>query len=368
MEGMLAEHLPEESSDDSRGVVISLLCLLLTISSGLAFFFAYKYQTALNNPEVILQEKIVIQEKTVYRDSPTESSSQPGIIDTRINSTAAPSTSTIDRTGVIPKRYAAHPLDIMTADSDESSSQDLVVAEDRQVTELKAIKSTNQGIAYEADVAGLFFEQVEEEEEEVVRKQWRKRLKFSLGVLANVTRDLEYTGLGLTSGLDLILSKRLSVNTGVGISYFSREGYFFPHVGQLRVPSETTSLADVYYQGLRSFKQVYVPFHIDYALTKSLAITSGVRLRYTYDEDINRALPIPNATPTRGPVVGHEEIYNNTNLGFSAGVRYSFSPHFSILLDSEWGISNLLSKAQFTKPSEISQELNLINFRTNYTF
>ena len=203
-----------------------------------------------------------------------------------------------------------------------------------------------------------------------------RNLDFHIAMQAIVTTDKDFTGVGFATGVDIPVGKRFGISTGLGVNVISREHYFvspidrgssaskLPNAG---LASPIPAGTDTYYNGLNSIKQVYLPVSLNYNLTNKIVLNSGVRVRYTYSEDLDENLPGPLTRRVPITLAESESIFADTNLGISAGVTLRLNPHFSILLDGEWGVNRLISDPLIPNFGE-QPSLNLLNLTTSYKF
>lgn len=362
MQHLLDEHLPVEAPKrDWKVPFLIALSGLLLLSSA---FLTYLYKTHPLIKEVIVEKIIVEKEYITLEDKGSSLHTAIKIEPIQEQESTALQTSP-DWSGAhnSPRKALAEDgaIDHLSLSTTAYSNQekDYVLTMLEQPSAIAAIGSSLPMAPLDA---GLGFEKIENDQEE--NKPERKLMKFELGLLLALSTDLQFSGIGLVSEVKFPISDRFSLNTGLGINTFSGERNI------LGGPSAPSSSSDVYSQGLNKFKQVYVPLSLDYSVTKDIVVNSGVRLRYTYSEELDSELNkfIQSTPGRRSPVKDDSTVFNNTNLGFSAGVKYVVNQHWSILLDSEWGLSNLIDRTQFFGTPELKYELNMVSLRTNFTF
>ncbi len=203
-----------------------------------------------------------------------------------------------------------------------------------------------------------------------------RNLDFNIALQAIVTTDKDFTGVGFATGVDIPVGKRFGISTGLGVNVLSREHYFVSTIDRGNSASKLPNAGlaspipvgtDTYYNGLNSIKQVYLPVSLNYNLTNKIVLNSGVRVRYTYSEDLDENLPGPVTRRVPITLAESESIFADTNLGISAGVTLRLNPHFSILLDGEWGVNRLISDPIIPNFGE-QPSLNLLNLTTSYKF
>ena len=359
MESLLNDRLPQDKKKSNHKpllIILSLLLLLTTLSTA---YFAYKFNTSIPVTDLI-KEKIIY--KNVYIETPiaapVPSSTTQGIttqkqtlLHTKRHKVAEQSTTSTDKT--------ATPLQKETALTGIVTNQIML----DNISTLPALASEIN--TTDIVESGLFFGN------DILindASKSKRKTQFKIGILASSTMDLDYTGMGITTGVSFPISKKLSFNTGLALNYLDRDHLFIPDF--IRGTDETLldpKNPQTYYEGLRNLKQVYVPMALSFNLTKAWAINSGLKFRYTYSETVNEDLPLPPARPSRNPVENHESLFNKANIGVTAGLEFNVNPSFSILLDSEWGMSSIINRSQFTTTGS-KYDLNVINLSTSYNF
>jgi len=365
METLLDQSLPTKlaatKSNKSSIIILSLLLLLTTLST---IFYAYKYNTI----EPVTE---LITEKVVYKNIVVE---QP--VEAEIAEITLPSPS--------PIKNKLYPDSFVEGLINENANLQKIIADYKATQLSKKTDASSQPVNHFADAMDalntvpLILSEIEYSEEVesglyfddnafLIEEEGRKT-EYNVGVLASATTDLDYTGMGIVSGVRFPLGKKLGLNTGVAISYLDRDHLFIPDF--IRGSSETLTdpkNAQTYYEGLKNLKQVYVPLNINYNLSDAWVINSGFKFRYTYSETVDEDLPLPSARPTRKPIENHESIFNNANIGLSAGLEYHLNTNFSLQLDSEWGMSSLINRSQFST-AQTRYDLNMVNLSTHFKF
>ena len=205
----------------------------------------------------------------------------------------------------------------------------------------------------------------------VQRKLGLMNLYFSFGGFIS---NLDYTGYSIESGIQLPLSRVLSIQTGVSLSFISRDYFILPFIetagGENFKASSTPDLddADTYYAGLQGFNQVVIPLGLSYKVNNRFNISTGVKLRYTYSESIDRVLQ----TKAQQKISKNQSVantfFNNTNLGIFIGVSYELSDHVSLTFDTEWGLYSVISNKHLNDPGYRKYDLNLITVGSSFKF
>lgn len=363
MAELLDSNLPvdtaEQKSDRHGKKIVWLLSTLLFLSILSTVFYAYKFKSSIPSAGLIKESTVY---KTIYLKADETSS--------EVKTNTA-----ITTTKVVTAYNHYSSSELLSATSNE---HDIISSDDLAITEVSDDKSSQlhsnlsalqlkRGLL-ESDNNKISIQASQSEPESIKKK---KSIEYNIGLQAIVSTDFDYTGIGLQTGMLIPIGKKLGLNTGLAVNFISREQYFIDFFQRNQATSSSTlqdlSNSETYYNGLKSLKQIYIPIGMMYAFTKNLAINSGVKLRYTYHENVDKYLPPPPGG-SRAPVQSTESLFNNANLGFTAGLRYKFNPHFSILLDSEWGLSKFITRSQFQNSDASRHDLNMINLTTNYTF
>lgn len=367
MEALLQQQLPvtetESAQRSGRSVLIWLLSALLLMTTSTAILFAYKYQTVPKITEIV-KEKIIYKEILKEVFVPQSMKKDPAPESNSSGDEALHRTLSEDLNSNLSK-------DAVTTALVQNASS--VIDPGKFFNDFPVDLSAGMPVEIEAlshslEIPEMLLDlDLNPNENEETQK---RGIKFNLGVIMSSSRDFDFTGMGIASGVQLPITKRLDLNTGLAVSYMDKAHFFVPAFHRNPSSKSPKSLAEYYFNGLKNIKQVSLPVSLDYSITKSLALNSGVNLRYTYVEKVDNNLELPNnpriaASPTEND---HESLFNNANFGLSAGVKYRFSPHVSILLNSEWGMSSIINKNQFQHPSQVQYDLNVINLRTNFTF
>lgn len=356
LRAQLDEKMPISASVHKHRKYILLLSSLLVLSIAATAYFAYQYTSLIPTAEltkehIIYRTKYLPEHQSRKLDSPNQALTRSR------------------QATILPRLTESEARVIDTqAHRDTFVRDDLITG---AVTDhISILPSLDQSIGYQAKLiennSSLGLDPIEP------KQQINRDIKFNLGIAATSSTDMDFTGYGVSSGIEIPVGKRFGINTGLALSFLSREHYFIPGLDRkqqslLPVVTGIVLTEDILYSGLKNMKQFFLPVSLNYALTDELQLNSGVKLRYTYSEDVSSALPLPNTGRNR-PIENRESIFNNTNVGLSAGFRYQLNKHFSILLDSEWAISSLISNSKFNNTVESNHDLNLVNLSTNYTF
>jgi hypothetical protein len=199
----------------------------------------------------------------------------------------------------------------------------------------------------------------------------KSKVKYNLGLLSFVSSNSNFSGYGFTTGVHLPISKRVGIQTGLAVNFVTRNFLVFPFFGKTTDNFKSLSPLDqeeTYYDGLKSFKQIYLPVNLNYAISNALSINSGVKFRYTYSQEIDNILETRASKTISKSETVENAFFSNSNIGLSLGVNYQVNKNLNFILDSEWGMNSLINKDQFKNPSNDRYDLNLINLTTSISF
>ncbi len=362
MKDRLDANLPTPATQGevhSRSTLLLVLSFLLFLSLLSTAFYAYKYKSFIPSAELIKENVIY---KTIYinEDDNVEaeldqSSEVKAISSSILRESNTKAQTILSSTELTKKPSYTDPNESMEAAIDKKAYLEQLDQLDSKTSLLSQAQTKEFSYAKE---------QAQSEAEDQ-----KRAIQYNVGVQTLITTDLDYTGVGLNSGLVIPLGKKIGINTGLAVNQLTRENYFVePFQRNLdQAPNPQSSDVETYYNGLKSMKQVYVPVGMMYAFSDNLALNSGVKFRYTFDKDIDELLPAP-PRGRRAPLPTTESMFNNTKVGLTAGFLYRFNSHFSILVDSEWGLSPFINAQQFGNPNNARYDLNMVNLTTNYTF
>lgn len=346
LRSQLDAQLPVEKKPQQNKAAILILLSLLTIAIGFASFFAYKYksiipQAALTKEKTLTKTIYQVIERTVQSET-----SEVGIDKSKSTEIKKARKSTSSESPTIEQQ-----------DEQASTSEEPILSQ--LITKLQAIPAKQQLLISETT------KNIKEGNSLNAEKPKRKRsINFNIGLQTSASTDLDYTGYGVASSFVFPIGNRFGINAGLGFNILSKDHYFIsqiPRDNKTDIKTNTNGPID-----LRSLKQIYLPVSLNYELLPGLAVNSGVRIRYTYEEDVENLIPVP--TRAVGGTANDASFIDRTNLGLSAGVSYDFSKNMSLLLDSEWGFNSLMNQSIFSDPSRLNYDLNLINLTTNIRF
>ena len=364
MSRLLDEDLPTPKNYDKTIITVLILALLLAVSSAIYLGIKLHNQT----PVAGIQNERVVT-KTVFKDRfiLADNALLPNSNSYSIPVSQYPIESNY------PNRVNASELSSeMTQDyaNQADTNRDIIP---NSPFELEQIESINPELisSYQLPNAAVF-----QDNKRIKKLKKPNAPKYHFGLLAFTANNTDYTGHGVTTGVEIPISKKWGINTGVAFNFVSRDHHFFPFFekdvrDELYKSSQDLNLEDqsTYYSGLRSFKQVYIPVGLNYNLNEAFGFNTGMKFRYTYSEKVDKVLL--NSASKKIPVNEEAEnvFFNRTNIGLYAGVKYSVSRNVSFALDSEWGLSSIINRNNFDFPSNRTKyDLNLINLSTNISF
>ncbi len=345
----------------SNNKLIWLLSSLLLISISVASYYAYQYEHLIPSVELVkehtIYKNIYLNQELPHPSPVSKATNSPNSSSKNITTstyTAKDITKTIDYPTANSSLPQTRAVKVVTTTNDTNSKKKL-----EDLTQLSATKSLVE--TTEATVA------IENNKE--LNTKTDNNLKLNAIVSAIATTDLDYTGYGIGSSIEIPLSNKLGINTGLAFNMLTSDNYFvngFKRVEESmntpqRPPNPNKPIE--YTEELKSFKQISLPVGLNYNLSNVISLNSGVRLRYTYGAELED-IPVP----TRRMPVEPQSFFNKTNVGLSAGLKYSLNNHFSILLDSEWGLGSLGNRPDYDNPSRPNHDVNLFNLTTSLTF
>jgi len=198
-----------------------------------------------------------------------------------------------------------------------------------------------------------------------------KNIEYNLGLLSFISSNSNFSGYGFTTGVHLPISSKIGIQTGFAINFITRDFFVFPFLPKSSNNFKSISSLDneeTYYNGLKSFKQIYLPVNLSFEISNNFSVNSGVKFRYTYSQEIDALLESRASRNIPKSTTVENTFFSNSNIGLSFGFNYKVNPKLNLILDSEWGMSSLINKDQFKNPTNINYDLNLINLTTSFSF
>lgn len=346
----------EEEQSNNRAIWILSLLLLLAVA--VAGYYAYQFKHLIPNAELIKEQVIY---KNIY-----------------INEGVSPAAKKQPETLGNPKKAQTPISQAVTQRVELYSGLKGIYTETPSATVSQPSTSpesqTNPGILNNLENISSKKSKLEKDDNKVLLSNSQKtdlkterKVKIGAALTAISTRKRDFTGYGIGSSMDIPVGKKLEINTGLAFNVLSRDHFLVKEVeevnNRLPAPPRSPKQAIVYEDELRSLKQLSMPLGLNYSLSNALSLNSGVKLRYTYSTDLDK-----DPVPSQGYPADSESFFTKTNIGFSAGLKYSLNNHFSILLDSEWGMGSFARSTQYSNLSTPNHDLNLVNLTTNFTF
>ncbi len=195
-----------------------------------------------------------------------------------------------------------------------------------------------------------------------------KKFDFGVGFSSVVSNDLDYTGYGFLSSLTVNISEKFKVSTGIGFNQISRQFLFVPFLEKSTTyQNKSINYPDAFYDNLEDLKQIYIPFNVSYVINETFDLTAGINFRHTFDSQLSYRFENKLKEKYMGINEPLDLYLNETNVGITVGFNYKLSNRWSLMMNTEWGLSSIISKDQFDsrKPN---YDLNLMNLTTLYSF
>ena len=357
MNVVLDEQLPESRKDDRA--LIYLLSSLLIFTLFALGFISYKYLNFIPNT-ALTKEKIIYQK--VYEDAFNQDAY------TQIISNKIPDSRIESSQDFISSELSFSNLEEFIPETNFQNSLETQYIGIDQVPTLKFSLDSESNRPVEMNTESIYLE----DQQEITKTKKLSKIDMTIGLLTFVSNNQDFSGYGFSSGIQVPISKKVGLNTGVAVNFVSRGYTLFPFLDRSNPSNDfgKTKLneEDTYYAGLKSFKQVYFPIGINYNVTKFLTLNSGLKFRYTFTEDIDRVLEVQARQRVNKNESVANTFFNQTNVGLSAGFTVAVSDKLSFYVDSEWGLSSLTNSKVLSNPTSRRYDLNLINLSTNYKF
>lgn len=176
------------------------------------------------------------------------------------------------------------------------------------------------------------------------------KVRFSLGLVASLVDQLHFSGIGIQTGIQFPISKKFSLFTGVGITELSKNG-------GTKTRSRTLTKESLY-QDIVDFKQISVPLHINYNVTKGLYVFAGATYRKSFD--------ISSLNLTKS--FSGDAIYTKDNFGVAAGLSWALNNNLSFKLDYERGVNSIFNLPANADIDSEKFNFNFVNFSTSFNF
>jgi len=364
----LDKALPMAAAPNQNYLYLLSSILILSIS-GLAFM-TYLY---FNIVPVTSLTKEIIKYQKIY---------VPYAVDKPFASIAESKT-------VLTSRYETP--NVLTNNADDASDVSTIISnESANISLLEDLQLTEDLLINNDDIETLSEESIENlpsiqsflnEEQNLKQANFsflsprrKKRLVDVYFSFGGFVSNLDYSGYSVGSGIQIPLSKILSLQTGITLSYISKDYFIFPFFEKtsdqnLKANSNPDlNNADTYYSGLKAFKQVIIPLGINYHATSKFSLTTGLKFRYTYSETIDRVLESKAQQKLSKNQSVANTFFNNSNLGVFTGITYKLNDHIYLDLETEWGLYSLISNKFLDDSSNRKYDLNLISLSSSFKF
>ncbi|MBT8234002.1 MAG: outer membrane beta-barrel protein [Saprospiraceae bacterium] len=361
MKGRLDAEIPVAASKINKTILsLSALLFIFALSTGYLLFNKF------NSTPIAQLTKETISYQKVYVEVPT-------IVEKEVIKYITPSAqqNIFYNTAGNQKKFFAKPLEENDLNSNVTQLNSKSI-QPQNLNDLSSINNINQNeVETEENYLHIPFK-VNNIEPLINKTTSARKLSYNIGLLSFVSHNLDYTGYGFTTGIKIPLSRKIGMSTGLAINFASRDFFIYPFIGKNQ-PNQLKGLSNLedeatYYDGLKSFNQIYVPLDIHYNVSNLFSVSTGMKLRYTYNEDVDRLLKSRASKKISKTQTVENAFFNQTNIGFSAGITYKYNHRINFILDTEWGLSSIINKNQFYNPSTTKYDLNLINLTTNLTF
>ncbi len=275
-------------------------------------------------------------------------------------------------------------LYINTADSFSTTTEEEVVPNSTTNNEaLKAIDTyqrrnnylfSKRNLSSQPDVNLALTYDDEFSKESQLKNFFRNDVDFRIGILSSISNDFDFSGYGVVTSLQVAISDKLAISTGIGYNHLSRQFSFLPIFNKSRnsyaIIGRKVDLGNqtTYYKSLHDLKQIFIPISLNYYVSQKIALSSGVKFRHTFDSSVNGNLK-SELKQSISTIKNPETLFfNDTNFGLSLGINYSLSQRITLQLDSEIGFNSIINTNQFDSAPQSRYDLQLINFTTNYSF
>ncbi|NNE15603.1 MAG: outer membrane beta-barrel protein [Saprospiraceae bacterium] len=361
MKGRLDAEIPVAASKINKTILsLSALLFIFALSTGYLLFNKF------NSTPIAQLTKETISYQKVYVEVPT-------IVEKEVIKYITPSAqqNIFYNAAGNQKKFFAKPLEENDLNSNVTQLNSKSI-QPQNLNDLSSINNINQNeVETEENYLHIPFK-VNNIEPLINKTTSARKLSYNIGLLSFVSHNLDYTGYGFTTGIKIPLSRKIGMSTGLAINFASRDFFIYPFIGKNQ-PNQLKGLSNLedeatYYDGLKSFNQIYVPLDIHYNVSNLFSVSTGMKLRYTYNEDVDRLLKSRASKKISKTQTVENAFFNQTNIGFSAGITYKYNHRINFILDTEWGLSSIINKNQFYNPSTTKYDLNLINLTTNLTF
>ena len=360
-----AEMPSQQQPSSSRKWIMILSGLLLLSLTGIGVLLHLYTQ----KPSVATITKEIVRFKNIYLPSTASASSNKTLsASAGLSTTSKSSTiSAMDIKESLADQNIANQKDLISALDINPKKTQIQSATTHSEEEITSVDHLSHDIQYDPQpiyntsdfAAGIL-------------KNRRKKSNIYFG-LTGMVSNLSYSGYGINLNTAFKIAPRWSIHTGVGLNFISRNYFIFPFFekdsgSNLKSADPDLNDANTYYAGLKGFKQVVFPLGIQYDISQKVSLGTGVRLRYTYNETIDKSLKSKVEQNISKDQSVASAFFNNSNIGLYTGFSYEFSPSFSLSLDAEWGLHSLLRNDYLNDPSYRKYDLNLISMSGYFRF
>ena len=358
----LDKEMPVQKSKPSALLILLTSALLLSLGALSYFIYLYHNQT----PTTALTKEIIKYERIYLPQAAPELP-----VEYNLNSTQKKQTAKASFIQIEPSISFSDANTRIDHEIKGSSSSDtrLVKAntEQQQLAQLDIINTPELQADHKFNTLGLSTAVLIEP-----ARQARRKFDYYFAMSGFVS-NLSYSGYGVNLGVLVPISKKWGFESGIGLNFISRQYFILPFIetsSDVNLKSSEPDLAnaDTYYAGLKGFKQVIIPLGLSYRFNNHLSMNSGVRLRYTYTETIDRTLQTKASQRIAKSESVANTFFNNSNIGLYTGISYDFNDSFRISLDSEWGFHSIIKGTHLSDNEYRKYDLNLLNVSTYFKF
>jgi len=362
MKEMLDKDIPVEVKPVNKTIVVLSTLLLLAL---MTIGYMFHIQSSSTPTAELTKERYIY--KNIYINNPQHSDSK-----------------SITNQKTISKEYKqfnlsttqTHSFDIENHEIKVSNFDPIIFQDNQSIIDDNNIAIQNLPIleAIDYSLVNESFGKIEFNQNPVNESKENinpNKVKYNLGLLSFISSNSNFSGYGFTTGVHLPLTKKIGIQTGLAVNFVSRNYLMFPflpkNISNLKNYSPLDE-EETYYDGLRSFKQIYLPVNLSYAITNVFSINSGFKFRYTYSQELDNLLETRASKTISNSQTVENTFFNNSNIGLSLGVNYQVSRNVNFILDSEWGMNSIINQSQFKQPNSNKYDLNLINLTTSISF
>ena len=390
MSALLDEDLPvQKKANDKPIVILSILLLISSVTIGYLLFTSHQTPSfaELTKEKIIYRNVYVPQQSITQADDETRTEVANFI---NKNNVAKKSSSVLKKVSNTSKNDNINNNYLQSFNQNVKNLNNSLIQNIQPVIESDKTNIEAFNILSDYKLTALDYQRSLPSLEEpfVNFNSINKRKKiahYKVSLITSAANNFDFTGYGLSTGLELALTKKMGFSFGLAYSELSRTYKFLPvfqkdlpKTNNIRNKPSRQINQDDFYSSLISLKQLYVPMSINYSINRVLSINSGLNFRYTYNRNLEGRINQLNAerelylqrmkSSKTLEDINRQSYFDDTSLGLTAGVKLHLSKNVSFALDSEWGLGSMFNADAFQIPSENRRALNVINLSTNFSF